>query len=161
VGFVGGGLIVPAVLRRHPYCDACQVYKRRRQLGLLPASAAARKLKKSDAQGQFEQQQREAEAQARGQEMLATLERSAKEGRAAAISGLLDQHTAARKETSRLPQRLQISLVSCPQCSAGALEATLIAGQGNNTTQHNMGHFDLTPAIVLELQQPLPSAKAT
>lgn len=161
VGFVCGGLVVPAVLRRHPYCDACQVYKRRRQLGLLPASAAARKLKKGDTQGQLEQQQREAEAQTRGQEMLATLERSAKEGRAAAISGLLDEHTSARKQVSRLPQRLDIALVTCPQCSEGALEATLIAGQGNNMTRHNVGLFDLAPAIVLELQQRTPSAKTS
>ena len=51
LGFVGGGLIVPLVLRKAPYCPECQRYMKTRQLGLVPASVPAKKVKKSDLAG--------------------------------------------------------------------------------------------------------------
>jgi hypothetical protein len=161
IGFVGGGLLVPGLLRKHPYCDACQVYRRRRQLGLLPASAAPRKLKKTDQQGQLEQQQQDEQAHARSEEMLGLLERAATEGAAAKIASLVEEHAAARKQITKLPRRTEVSIVSCPQCSDGVLEVVLIAGQGNEITRHELGRFPLAPAVVQELHHRSRLTKAS
>ncbi len=44
-GFVGGGLIVPAALRKTPYCQACRRYMRTRALSTIAASVPAKKFK--------------------------------------------------------------------------------------------------------------------
>lgn len=43
IGFVAGGMIVPAVLRKAPYCADCQRYMKTRQLVLVPASIPTKK----------------------------------------------------------------------------------------------------------------------
>src|SRR5882762_1919210 len=52
VGFAAGGLLVPALLSKAPYCESCRRYMRTRQLGLVPGSVPAKKVKKSDLAGQ-------------------------------------------------------------------------------------------------------------
>jgi len=49
LGFVAGSLIVPAALMKHPYCEVCQMYMKRKKLTTMAASVPFRKVKKSDA----------------------------------------------------------------------------------------------------------------
>ena len=48
IGFALGGLIVPAVLMGKSYCEKCQRYMKTKELGLIPASVPAEKIKKKD-----------------------------------------------------------------------------------------------------------------
>jgi len=148
VGFVGGGLIIPAILRNHPYCDACQRYLSRRNLGLLPAGVAPRKIKKKDTAGAAALDQDRKEAMDRGGALLQELVTAVQRGDGAATARLLEPHAKVQGSYAKLEGRLSLTLSTCQGCGNGFLEAGLVQGQGQQIRNTPFGRWDVLPAFV-------------
>jgi hypothetical protein len=133
-GFVGGGLVVPAVLRKKPYCDRCRCYRHSKYVAFAPA---------------FDD---ENAAHAHVQAIL----RAATAGtvdaiaQAVAVHGPLSSRRAAEDST----RWLSVSLVYCPNCADGALVARShirspeAKGQLRTVT---VGNVPLDPDLVEQL----------
>jgi hypothetical protein len=151
LGFVAGGLIVPALMRKAPYCDACRRYMRKRQLGLLAASVPARKVKKSDAAGLAAYQAEQEQAFDNGKRACETLRQLAETNQVPEFQNKLADFTAGKKKTALLPRRLSLHLVHCTRCCGGWLQATLWLGQGREQKQSEYARQNLHPEFVRAL----------
>ena len=149
-GFAAGGLVIPGVLRGHPYCEGCQLYLRRKSLGLLPAGVVARKIKKRDDTGRAAYDAERAEAWARGQALLAELVGSVSAGRAADATRLLEVHAGRQKEYAKLERRIELSLATCRACRTGHLEATALQGLGDKAQKTPLGHWNVEAGFVAD-----------
>jgi len=150
IGFVLGSLIVPFILWKKPYCNACHMYFRTRSLGLLPAGPPVKKLKKKDAEGQAAYAKETEEASAAGAALLATLTEHATGGRAEEFCALLAEHAPKpkQKEYGKLTRRIALSAQHCPRCHAGFLAATAFEGKANEIKQTPLGQTPLAPQFV-------------
>lgn len=148
VGFVGGSLLVPALLRKAPYCQSCQRYMRTRQLAWFPGSVPARKVKKSDAAGMSAYQAENEKAFANGKNTWETLRQLGVAGKSAEFRNKLAELQPENKAAQKLPQRFSLKLVHCKRCHGGWLHAHLFSGQGREIKQIEVGRADVAPEFV-------------
>jgi hypothetical protein len=158
VGFVGGGLIVPFGLRHKAYCDSCEVYMNKRDLGLLPAGVVPRKIKKGELQAQLNYEQELNEARTRGQVLLDAIAKNVTEGRVSEVRGILEAHAGRKKEYGKLTERIAVALTSCRRCGNGFVDTTLLSGQGEKVVRKEIGRHPVGPGFVNELIQGSRSA---
>jgi len=153
LGFVGGGVIVPALTKTAPYCDRCQVYMKTRSLGLLPAGTKRRKVGKKDEAGQAAYA---AEHQAGLDAALAQLQEIrawAAEGRVSDLKRLVEQAKVKEtlKETNLQTTRLELKIQRCPNCHAGTLQALLNSGEADSISIDDLGKTPASAALEGEL----------
>jgi len=139
IGFCGGGLIVPVLLRKAPYCECCQIYMRSKSLGLIPASVPHQKIKKSDIAALAAYRENQEKTFAAGQAKLTQLWQTAAEGKTPQLNSDLQQLAGDKKATSKLSQRIEVKLVSCRHCWSGHLAGTLMAGHGKQQKNTPLG----------------------
>jgi hypothetical protein len=132
LGFAAGGLIVPLLLRKQPYCQACQRYMRTRQLGVVPASVPVKKVKKSDTAGLAAYAAEQQQAFDRGKQTVETLQQHAAGAKAAEFQKILTVLQPGKKAATKLPSRFNLELVHCNRCYAGRFVVKLLLGQGKN-----------------------------
>ncbi len=159
LGFAAGGLIVPVLLRKAPYCQACQRYMRTQQLGVVPASVPVKKVKKSDADGLATYQAEQEQAFAGAKQTWEKLSQLATSNQAPEFRKVLAELEPGKKQAAKLPQRLSLQLVSCARCQGGWLKATLMVGQGQNLKQTEFARADLHPEFVREVRFATASAR--
>jgi uncharacterized membrane protein len=153
IGFVGGSIIVPALLRKAPYCHACQRYMRTRQLGLIPASVQVKKVKKSDVAGLAAYEAEQSLALAAGTGAWEALQKLAADANAAGFQKSLADLAPGKKAAAKLPRRLSVHLVQCNRCYSGWLLAKTVTGQGNQIKQTEFARADLHPEFVRAVQR--------
>lgn len=148
IGFALGGLIVPAVLMKKPYCDNCRRYMKFRSLGTVPGSAPAKKIKKSDAAGKaaYEAEQQTAVASAQG--LLEMLKQMAAGGRADDFRNAVTPLKIGGKAAMKLPIRYRLALSSCGKCAAGSLRIWQITGRGKQLKQVELPPSEASPEFV-------------
>jgi hypothetical protein len=151
-GFVGGGLIVPALLRKAPYCQACRRYMQTRALGTIAASVPAKKFKKSDTAGSTAHQTEQQQAFDRGKRIAEILQSMSTEGRSAEFQQTLAELAPAKKQAVRLPRRITVHLIACKQCRSGGLLLKLVSGHGKQIKTVPMAQNDLAPDFVRSIQ---------
>lgn len=151
IGFAAGGLIVPLVLRKKPYCQACQRYMRTRQLGLVPASVPVKKVKKSDAAGLAAYQAEQQRALDNGKQTVETLRQHAAGARPAEFQKILAELGPGKKQTARLPGRFSLQLIHCKRCFAGQFAVKLLLGQGKNIKQTEVSNTELNSEFARSL----------
>ena len=151
VGFAAGGLIVPLVLRKKPYCQACQRYMRTRQLGLVPASVPVKKMKKSDAAGLAAYQAEQQQALDRGKQTVETLQQHAAGAKSADFQKILAGLGPGKKQAARLPGRFSLQLVHCNRCYAGRFVVKLLLGQGKQIKQTDVSSTELNSEFARSL----------
>ncbi|HUB07713.1 MAG TPA: hypothetical protein VMB50_11955 [Myxococcales bacterium] len=149
VGFVGGGVAVPWVLRSKPYCEACQRYKRTRSLGTLAASVPAKRVSKKKVEAFASYEASQAASLAQGQQAMTAILGAGSRGEGAAVRQLLSQHGS--KVAGKLPARIEIALVHCKRCKQGELRGTMVTGQGRYIKRKLLSMQELAPAVVAEL----------
>ena len=150
VGFAAGGLLVPAVLREQPYCEACQLYLRKKALGLLPAGVVPRKLKKRDDSGRAAYEAERAEAWARGQALVAELAGCVAAGRAADAGRLIEDHASRQKEYAKLERRIELTFATCPSCRTGHLAAVVLEGKGDKVRKTPLARYDVAAGFTTD-----------
>jgi len=148
VGFTLGGIIAPAILSAAPYCSRCQAYMRSKEIGMLPAGVAPRKVKKKDTAGQAAYQQEIEEAVARGMERVEKLLELVDAGDAAQFAKMLQDYTAQKKKTAKLTARITVTLQRCPRCASGNLLFRLASGQAENVSITELGGRELDARFV-------------
>ena len=148
IGFAGAGLIVPAALRKAPYCPACQRYMKTRQLVLLPASVKLKKVKKSDEAGKAAHEAEQQQVFDAGKQTLATLQQFAASNSTAEFQSKLEELKPGKKLAAKLPGRFSVSLVHCKRCYAGQLVSKLQLGQGKHIKISELDRTELHPEFV-------------
>lgn len=148
VGFCGGSLAVPLILRAVPYCESCQSYMKTKEAGLLPASVPSRRVKKSDGTAQAAYDVERQEALQRGGAMTAAIAERAAAGDVDGYRALLAEHAPEKKQIEKLPARIALSIVRCPKCSGGFLKTMMRTGHGKQLQQNEIGRHELTPTFV-------------
>lgn len=149
VGFVGGGVLAPWALRNKPYCESCGVYKRSPEVawiaaGLKPVVFGKKK------------PERVAEAEAarqKGQEDLQALFAAGRSGDPSLLAQEIANRgpKAQRRKVVGLEERIVVGLVHCKRCGEGALQATLLTGQGKHIQRQALGIQPVERAVVLGL----------
>lgn len=148
VGFVGGSLLVPVLLRKAPYCQSCQRYMRTRQLVWFPGSAPARKVKKSDAAAMAAYQAENEKALENGKNTWETLRQMGVAAKSAEFRNKLAELQTGNNAAQKLPRRFSLKLVHCKRCQSGWLHAHLLSGQGRDIKQTEVGRADVSPEFV-------------
>lgn len=138
-GFALGGIIAPAVLFAVPYCDKCQVYMRSKELGLLPAGVAPKKIKKKDTEAQQAYEQEIAEALQRSHELVGQMTEMVQGGNADAFAGVLGEHAPNKKQIGSLTSRIVVKLHYCRRCGSGNVIFQLATGQGDTVSFNEIG----------------------
>ena len=154
VGFAGGSLIAPGILWTTPYCDGCEVYMKTRTLALFPASVPVRKIKKGDAEGQAAYDKEQAEMVAKGKAHVEHLRTCAANKD---LTGFLTYTNAAvphKKQTGKLPCRVEVALIHCKSCNGGRMTAALLAGHGKQQKRYELPAEKLAPEFVELLADP-------
>lgn len=145
-GFVGGGVMVPLILRAKPYCEPCRTYKRTHLIAVLPAGAPQRVFGKPPA----DEDTAAREEGLSGTQMIFDAALNGDRGRVKSEireRGSLDNKSAAQKRTAHV----NIHLIRCPRCADGALSASLVVGKGNNISITPIGTAPLHQDRVREL----------
>jgi hypothetical protein len=153
LGFVGGGLIVPLVLRKSPYCEACQRYMRTRQFGFVPASMPVKKVKKSDIVGTAAYQTEQQQAFENGKQTVESVKQLAIGDKVGDFQKMVVDLGLSKKQTLKLPGRFSLQVVHCRRCFAGSLVAKLLLGQGQHMKQSEFTRADLHPEFVRSICQ--------
>jgi hypothetical protein len=148
VGFVAGGLIVPLVLRKAPYCAECQLYMKTRQLGLVPASVQAKKIKKSDLEGKAAYDASQQQAFDSGKQTITGIQQLATANNTADFQKRIEELKPGRKSASSLPGRFSVQLVHCKRCYAGQIISMLLVGQGKHLKRTEFARADLHQEFV-------------
>jgi hypothetical protein len=156
LGFLLGGLIVPLILRKAPYCQACQRYMRTRQLALVPASVPAKKVKKADVAGLAAQEAEQQQAFEGGQRTIESLQQLAAGNKSHDFLKILADLRPLRKKTASLPARFNLELIHCRRCHVGSLVAQLFLGQGQHIKHSEFGRTSLHPEFVRALAEDSP-----
>jgi len=153
IGFVGGGLIVPALLRKAPYCADCQRYMKTKGLALIPASVRARKVKKSDLAGQATYEAEQKQAFDGGKQIIAGIQQLAAANSTADFQKKLAELQPGKKAAAKLPGRFSLQLVHCQGCFSGRFVAKLLTGQGKQLKQTEFSRAELHPEFVRAIAQ--------
>jgi hypothetical protein len=148
IGFVGGSLLVPALLRKAPYCQSCQRYMRTRQLAWFPGSVPERKVKKSDAAAMAAYQAENDKALESGKSTWETLRQLGVASKSAEFRNKLAELWPGKSAAQKLPARFSLKLVHCKRCSSGWLHVHLLTGQGRYIKQTEVGRADVSPEFV-------------
>jgi hypothetical protein len=151
-GFVMGGLIVPVLLRKAPYCQACRRYMRTRALSTIAASVPLKKFKKSDTAGSAAHQAEQQQAFDRGKRIAEILQSMSAEGRSAEFQQTLAELAPAKKQAVRLPRRISVHLITCKQCQSGGLLLKLVSGHGKQMKTVPIARNDIAPDFVRSIQ---------
>jgi hypothetical protein len=151
IGFCVGGVIVPAILKAHPYCQNCQIYMRKKALGFIPAGIPAKKIKKTDTAALAEYASADEAVAREAQVRLEQLVQWGKDGNTAEFTAFIRDLATHKKETAKLPRRIGIELVSCKSCWSGYLRTTMYVGLGEDMKVTELGHTPVTDALAREV----------
>ena len=151
LGFVGGGIIVPAIFRAMPYCETCGRYMKTRALGILPASVPARRTFGKGAEAKAALAEEQATARAQGQAVHDHLFALAEAGTATAFAESVGLMAAGAKDASKLPTRVTVSLSACPSCRRGVLSSQVLSGHGRGMTTTALASAPVAPDLVRAL----------
>jgi hypothetical protein len=148
LGFVGGGLIIPAGMRKVPYCQSCQRYMRTQAIALFPASVPAKKVKKSDVAAMSAYATEQEQAFEQGKQTWESLRQLAADGRASEFRAKLADLGPGKKAAAKLPRRFGLKVVRCKRCASGWLHVHVVAGQGKQVKQTEFARLDIKPEFV-------------
>jgi hypothetical protein len=147
VGFVGGGIIAPALMMAAPYCELCQAYMKTRQLVLIPACNKGKFIGKKNEQ----EKQADAALFEAGKQKLLELDETIHAQDGLAFARKIELLKPESAGAGKLPARFRVSLVRCKLCSAGIVRHELIAGKGNRTSAQKLSEAHVTPEFVRAL----------
>lgn len=153
VGFAAGGLIVPGLLRKAPYCAECQRYMKTKSLAYIPASVPAKKVKKSDAAGQAAYAAEQQKALEDGKQTVDAIQQLATSNNTADFQRKIEELKPGRNQASRLPRRLVLQLVHCKSCHGGSLVVKMLTGQGKQLRQSELSRSNQNSEFVRAIAQ--------
>ena len=149
IGFVSGGALIPWVLRKQPYCEACQRYERTTALAWIAASVPARRIGKRKTEARAAHAAEQAAATQQGEQVVAALVAAVRKNDGAALSEFVARHRD--KAPRKLPARIAVTLVRCTRCHQGEIRAARLTRQGRRVKRRPIASQPLSPALVGQL----------
>jgi hypothetical protein len=154
VGFTGGGIIVPSLLRKVPYCETCRMYMRSRLVARIAAGIRGKKINaKRRPQEAQEQDERAKKAFEGGQAGLKAIFAAAAKDGSALAQTISEFGPPKAKGVDKLSARIWVKLVYCRRCHQGELRANLVTGQGQKIKQTPFSQTPVDRGIVTSLLQ--------
>lgn len=153
IGFAAGGLIVPGLLRKAPYCADCQRYMKTKQLAYIPASVPAKKVKKSDVAGQAAYAAEQQKAFDDGKQTVDAIQQLAAANSMGDFQRKIEELKAGKKQVTRLPRRLVLQLIHCKSCHGGNLVVRLLTGQGKHIQRVEVSRSNQNSEFVRSIVQ--------
>ncbi len=150
-GFSLSGLFAPAILFSVPYCDACQVYMRTKDLGRLPVGCVVRKPRETDLVGQESSLNEEKTAFEAGKKLIEDLLLAVANRQPQAVAELLHHFAPRRKEIDAHTSRVVVSLHHCPACQRGTFLLKQHSGYGDQVVITDLSQSALDPEFVRSL----------
>ncbi|MBA4388025.1 MAG: hypothetical protein C0404_08595 [Verrucomicrobia bacterium] len=147
-GFAFGGLIVPVILLKKPYCMQCQVYMKSRDLCLIPAGVQEKKIKKKDTEAQAAYEAEIKQALTEGQNALSQLQAHAQGWQADEFKKIVKFLVDRNRTTGKLTGRIAMKLVFCRRCRDGYLAPVMLTGQGEAIAMTPLATVKLDPQFV-------------
>ncbi len=146
VGFAGGGLATPLLMRKLPYCASCRAYMRQPLVAVVPAGLAPKRLSKKDPAAVAREAEGQ-EAYARAQAGVARLVAAGRAGDAAAFAAAVEEvgPLSRKRAAEKLAARMRVRVVHCRRCGAGELSVQLATGKGKR--------FKVTPLAAEPLER--------
>ncbi len=151
-GFTLGGLLGSLLLMTQPYCEQCQMYRKTKQLGVMPAGIKPRKVKKKNAAEQGAMQAEAEEAFSGGLQLMEETAEMAQSGDTKTFCELMQELKAQKKEINKQSTRLTVSVEFCPACHAGRLIYKTMQGHGDETIVQELATYQVGPAFVREVR---------
>ena len=147
LGFVGSGALIPYLLCRRPYCNACNVYLRTSLLAALPMGLARTLIGDSLPERQAERARLRESAQSG---LTAILESSHKGPLAVAASVQTHGPLSRKKEVFKAAARIELILERCPSCGSGSLAADIVEQRviGEVAQRRRLERHSVDPAVV-------------
>lgn len=137
LGFVGGAILIPLILRTLHYCENCAVYTRRKSLGVLPAGVPVQKTKRMAPLERMEYEKSIETEFTNAQKLVEELRTASEAGDGTRAAELLKTHGTTEKLGYKLTARCAVTLHRCPRCRAGEVEVILSSGQADQ--MHTLG----------------------
>jgi hypothetical protein len=136
-GFVGGGALVPVILRAKPYCDPCRTYKRTKLLARLASGVKP---------GMFGKVDDAAMNQARGEGLkgVQAMFDAANKGDRALLQQEVSIRGIGRRAAQSLNSYVVVNVVRCPRCADGGLFADMMIGRGRQTKRSSLANVRLS-----------------
>jgi hypothetical protein len=152
VGFLAGGVAAPALLRRVPYCERCELYMRSRRLTMLPASVKHRRVSKRKAAEWAAYQEEQRQAAEAAAERLRQLGELAGKGDGFGLKSAVAQDQQGAKAAGKLPTRISVNLVHCRSCLDAHLQPVSITGHGKQQRATRLDRIPAGPEITRALR---------
>jgi hypothetical protein len=153
IGFAGGGLAAPLVMRNMPYCASCGVYMRQPVVAVVPAGVAPKRLPKKDAAAAAAREAEAGEALARAQAGVARMVAAGRSGDAAAFSAAVEEvgPLSRRRAADKLTARMYVRVVHCRRCGEGRLRIQLATGRGEHVKMTDLATEPLERGVAPRL----------
>lgn len=145
-GFSGGGLIIPLVMMKKPYCDECRRYMRTKDLRLLPASVGDKKPKKKKVEELAAWEESMQVAWDEGHQAAEDLMAAGEKGDLDRMNEIMAAHPPSAKY-GKLPIRITVTISTCKACHQGFTIANRTSGQGNSIKVEEIGSHSLTKEV--------------
>lgn len=137
-GLVLGGMVVPLVMMRRPYCEACQRYQTTSYLGLIPIEPIR------PAGGAVDPDLAAKESSARRERFR----RFAEAGDVDAFLNELEPFLSEHRAIAAMRRRTRLQLNYCRSCLSGRLEIALLVDKGDNVEVELLPGANVGPAFV-------------
>ncbi len=154
-GFALGGLLVPLILSRKPYCDGCSTYMKSKTLGYLPAGVPLKSIKKKDVEAKAAYDQAHTEAYDQAMATVAELGTLAAQGKREELKAVFVPHRPNYRAFNKLTCRMEVALNTCPVCGRGTLIATAVRGVGKQMVRAKAAELPFEPPAAAGAEQPV------
>ena len=136
------------MLSAHPYCSECQVYRKVKQVGVIPAGVVPPKLKKKDHEGQNVLKASMQEAQDGGLQLVEESIELAVEENSTEFCILFKEFHKQKKVINKQSSRIKVELQYCPNCSVGTLVYSMQSEQGDQLVVSEVARSDVSTTFV-------------
>lgn len=136
VGFMGGTIALPLILKSKRYCAHCEQYQRTVTFATMPASKPPKKTMGFISPRKVVFDDEDNAIMAGSLEVVKKLTEFAAAENGAEFKTIVESHKPRTKESNKLPRRLSLFFSRCDQCGRGVFHPTIIAGiDGKNAQQ--------------------------
>jgi hypothetical protein len=148
LAFSGGALVIPMVVSRRRYCEACERFYEVIGLGVIPSSVKVKKQLGIFSPRRVKLEGEHALAKTAAVETLRKLTAAIQAGDFVTFRQIVADLKPGSKAATKLPQRVSVQLSRCHQCGQGILLATRQTGLNGQTRQReSLIQIQLEPAI--------------
>jgi hypothetical protein len=145
LGFVGGGLVLPAALRGKRYCDLCERYYKTTTLAVIPASVPLKKTLGIFSSGKVKLEGEHLVVGENASETVAQLTSLLNANDVEGFKAKIAELQSGTKAAKSLPRRIELFLSRCQQCGDAVFLSEMQLQADRNIEKSELESIALTP----------------